>query len=462
MYKTYQCAAVVAAALLFVARIASADLDYSSRVKEHQLANGMKVLLLEDHKAGVSTFQVWYRVGSRNEELGKTGLSHLLEHLMFKGTEKHGPEEYSRIIQRNGGNENAFTANDNTAYFANIASDRLPVLIELEADRMHNLSFDDAHFGPELQVVIEERRLRTEDNPTAALFESLSATAFTAHPYEWPVIGWMGDLRQATREDALAHYRLYYAPANAFIVSVGDFNSDELLKEIEAQFGSIPAGQQAPAVRAVEPPQQGERRLSLRREAQLPFVAMAYHVPNLKDADAPALEVLSAVLAGGESTRLHKRLVYEQRIAREAGTDYQYTSADPNLFIVHGQPLPGKTAAAVEKSLLVEVELIKTAKGAVTAAELQKAKQGIEAGFVLAQDSQFYKAMMLAQYEIAGGWKQIDEYLPRVRAVTADDVARVAQKYLTTENRTVGVLDPLPPSKDRPLPPAAPPMGRLH
>lgn len=419
-----------------------ASRTYTERVREHTLGNGMKVLLLEDHKAPVGVLQVWYRVGSRNERLGKTGLSHLLEHLMFKGTDKIAPEEYSRIIQRNGGNENAFTTNDNTTYFATLASDRLHVAIELEADRMRNLKFDESQFAPELDVVMEERRLRTDNNPVSALFEQLSATAFTAHPYQWPVVGWMNDLRLATREDALAYYREHYSPGNAFAVCVGDFDSEKLLAVLEKYFGAVASAPLPPPVYAVEPTQEGERRVMLRRQAHLPFVALAYHVPNLRSRDAYALDLLSQILAGGKSARLHQDLVYERQLARSAAAGYDVTSVDPGLFHLYAQPMPGRTPVELERELLGHVERLQTSR--VTERELEKARNGIEAAFVLAQDSLFYQGMLLGQYEIAGGWKKLDDYLPAARAVTAEDIERVARYYLTEDNRTVAILDPLP------------------
>jgi zinc protease len=434
--------------------------SYAERVREKILPNGLKVLLLEDHKAPVAVMQVWYRVGSRNEELGKTGLSHLLEHLMFKGTKKVGPEEYSKIIQRNGGNDNAFTADDATTYFAMLASDRLGVMIDLEADRMQNLTFDDAQFTPEQHVVMEERRLRTDNNPVAALFELASAVAYTAHPYQWPTIGWMDDIRQATREDALAYYRTYYTPGNAFIVCVGDFSADGVFAQIEKAFASVPNGSAPPPVRAVEPQQQGERRAVLRRAAQLPFVADAYHVPNLKSADAPALEVLSAILSSGKSARLHKDLVYEKRLAREDGASYELTSVDPSLFFIYAQPLPGKLPGTVEHELLAQVEVLRHTL--VGERELTKAKNGLEAAFVLGQDSAFNQGMVLGQYEVAGDWRQVDNYIPSIRAVRAEDLRRVVQEYLTAANRTAVTLEPLPAPAGRPLPPPAPPSGIVH
>lgn len=433
---------------------------YADRVQEATLPNGLKVLMLEEHKAPVAVFQIWYRVGSRNEQLGKTGLSHLLEHLMFKGTKTVGPEEYSKIIQRNGGNDNAFTAEDATTYFATLASDRLAVVIDLESDRMQNLTFDEAQFTPEHQVVMEERRLRTDNNPVAALFELISSTAYEAHPYGWPVIGFMNDLRQATRDDALAYYKTYYVPRNAFVVCVGDFSSADLLDKLTKAFSPVPSGDVPPRVRAIEPVQHGERRAVLRREAQLPFVAIAYHVPNLSDKDSAALEVLSAILAGGESARMHQHLVYEKRLARDVGANYDTPMIDPSLFMLYAQPLPGKAAGQLEKELLAEVESLQRAP--VTDHELTKAKNGLEARFILGQDSMFYQGLLLGQYESSASWKDVDSYLPKVRAVTSEDVQRVAVLYFTASNRTVATLDPLPvPPGHRP-PPERVPQGAVH
>ena len=439
---------------------AYAALSYADRVRETVLPNGLKVLLLEEHKAPVAVFQVWYRVGSRNEQLGKTGLSHLLEHLMFKGTKTVGPEEYSKTIQRNGGNDNAFTTEDATTYFATLASDRVSVVIDLEADRMQNLTFDEAQFTPEHQVVMEERRLRTDNNPVAALFELISSTAYEAHPYGWPVIGFMNDIRQATREDALAYYRTYYAPGNAFVVCVGDFSSAELMEKINKAFSAVPTGEAPPRVRALEPVQHGERRIVLRREAQLPFVGIAYHASNLSEKDWAALEVLSGVLAGGDSARLHHRLVYAKQLARDVGAEYSPTTIDPSLFMLYAQPLPGKAAAQLEKELLAEVDSLQ--RTPVSEHELAKAKNGIEARFIFAQDSMFYQGLVLGQYESSASWRDVDNYLPQVRAVTAEDVKRVAALYLTPTNRTVGTLDPLPVPPGHVVPPERVPHGTVH
>jgi zinc protease len=416
---------------------------YAERVRETVLPNGLKIILMEDHKAPVIVFQIYYRVGSRNEALGHTGLSHILEHVMFKGTDKVGPEEYSKIIQRNGGRTNAWTTEDNTTYFATMASDRIGVMIDLESDRMTHLKLTNEVFIPERSVIMEERRLRVDNNPVADLFEQLTSTAYAAHPYEFPVIGWMSDIAQTTLEEALQHYRTYYIPNNAFIVAVGDFDSTALTAQIAEAFGSIASGPPPPPVRAIEPAQRGPRRVELKREAQLPFVAMAHHVPNLRSGDGAALEVLSAILSGGDSARLHQQLVYRLRLAREAGASYDYTAIDPGQFTAYVQPLPGQTAAAAETALARELERAETVPP--TPRELEKAKNGIESQFIFSQDSVFYQAMQLGQYEVAGDWRRIDDYLPAIRAITADDIVRVAHTYLRPENRTTGVLIPDPP-----------------
>jgi zinc protease len=431
---------LAAALLLTAAGSAPAATPYAERVREHVLANGLQVLLLEDHRAPVASFQVWYRVGSRNEDLGRTGLAHVLEHMMFKGTATMGPEDYSNTIKRNGGDENAFTTADSTTYFAQLASDRLHVAIELEADRMANLAFAEEQFLPELKVVMEERRMRTADQPVGELFEQMRATAYTAHPYGWPVIGWMNDLRQLAREDALAFYRTHYSPANAIAIVVGDFDSDDVLAKIEAAFGAIPAGRPAPVVRAIEPPQQGERRTVLRRPAELPFVALAFHVPSGASDDAYALDVLADLLAGGKSSRLHQDLVYQRRIARSAGASYDMTSIDPGLFLLHAQPMPGVAVETVEKALLEHLERLRTEPP--SPAELDKVKRSSAASLVFAQDSQFYQGMLLGEFAITGDWRKLDALLPGIQAVTGEDIQRVARKYFDADNRTVGILDP--------------------
>lgn len=417
-----------------------ADAQVTARVAESTLENGLKVLLLEEHKAPVVTVHIWYRVGARNEQPGITGLSHLLEHMMFKGTSMVGPGQFSRIIKKNGGRDNAFTSEDYTGYFETFASDRVELALKLEADRMRGLLLDPKEVESEKKVVMEERRLRTDDDPVSALREAMEAVAFESHPYRQPVIGWMTDIEGLRRGDLVRYYNMYYVPNNAVLIVVGDFKGEELLPKIRHYFGSIPRAADPPAVRAVEPEQRGERRVLLKKEAELPFVFMGYHVPNLKQPDNFALEVLAYILSGGKSGRIYKSLVYEKQLALFAGGGYERESIDPNLFPLYASVMPGKTAEEVEQALTAEIERVKNEL--ISDRELQKAKNQIEAGFLFGQDSVFNLARQLAEYEIVADWRTWEAYLPGIRAVTAADLQRVAKTYLTPDNRTVAVLIP--------------------
>jgi zinc protease len=435
MAKFYSCLWFVLTMLPLLTEISAA-----TQVQEFVLDNGLKVLLLEDHKSPAVTFQVWYRVGSRNEKDGKSGLSHFLEHMLFKGTQKLKPEEYSRIIAKNGGRSNAFTSSDVTVYFATMSRDKIGIEIELEGDRMVNALLGETYFEPEKKVIQEERRLRTEDNPVAALGEVAGAAAYMVHPYRRPVIGWMDDIENLTRQDLVDYYKLYYEPNNAFVVMTGDFSTQEMLPKIKAAFGKIPRGAEAPKVRAEEPRQSGERRVTLKKEAELPFVLMYYHTPNLKSPDSYALDVLSVVLAGGRSSRLYHDLVYQKRLARNVDADYNGLSIDPSVFSVTAQVMPEKEPGEVEREIDGVLEKVKSEL--VSDRELQKAKNQIESAFVFGQDSIFGQAMKIGYYEALGDWRLMDSYLDGIRKVTREDVQRVALKYLDRDRRTVGVLVP--------------------
>ena len=436
--------------------IPHSEAGLKDHVLETVLPNGLRVILLENHKAPVVTFQVWYRVGARNEHWGKTGLSHMLEHMMFKGTEKVGPEDFSRIIQENGGNDNAFTSHDYTAYFENLSSDKAPVAIELESDRMQNLLLRNDDFLTERMVVMEERRLRTEDNPRAYLLEQMNATAFQISPYHWPTIGWKEDIERFTLEDLKAYYKEYYNPVNAFLVVVGDFKKEELLPKIEKDFGSIPKGIAPNQKKDVDPSQPGERKVFVKKEAQLPFLLIGYHIPNLTEPDGYVLEVIAGILSNGKSSRFYKDLVYDKRLVLSADADNSLLSRDPSLFTLSAEPLPGKDVGDIENALNQEIEILK--KEPVGEHELEKAKNQIEAAFVYAQDSIFYQAMLLAQCEITLDWKAIDDYIPSIWKVTPKDIMRVAGKYLVNDNRTVGILIPLAVEKGQAVP-AVPSMN---
>jgi len=429
----------VASSLLLPSR---SDAGFGDSVTEKVLSNGLEVILLENHKAPVVTFQVWYRVGSGDETWGRTGLSHLLEHMMFKGSRKITADAYTRIVQENGGEFNAFTSSDFTAYFENLSADRVHVVFDLESDRMHDLILREDDFRTELKVVMEERRLRTDDDPQAYLFEQLEATAFQLQPYHWPTVGWLEDLRRLTLDDLRAHYRKYYDPTNAFLVVVGDFETDEILPQIQKAFEAVPKGKAPVRERHIDPPQTGERRVVAKREAELPFLLMGYHVPNLRSDDGCALEVLATLLAEGKSSRLYTRLVREEELALNVEAENPLLSLDPNLFILSAQLLAGKSTEEVEEA--VDGEILRFQQEPVSPRELQKAKNQLEADFVRQQDSIFYQAMILAQYEIALDWRAADEYVPRIRKVGTKDIQRVASQYLVPDNRTVGILVPMP------------------
>lgn len=445
--------------LFFFYFLSISEAGVKDQAFETVLPNGLKVLLLENRKAPLVTFQVWYRVGSRNEVWGKTGLSHMLEHMMFKGTKKLGPEEFSRIIQENGGNDNAFTSRDYTAYFENLSADRIQVSLDLESDRMQNLLLREEDFRTERMVVMEERRLRTEDNPTANLQEHTEATAFQTSPYHWPTIGWKEDIERFTLEDLKTYYGTYYNPVNAFLVIVGDFKKEDLLPGIEKAFGSIPKGVGPTQEKDVDPKQTGERRIFLKKEAQLPSIVVGYHVPNLREPDGYILEVIATILSGGKSSRLYQSLVREKRLVLSADADNSLLSRDPSLFYLSAELLPGKEVAEVEKALDQEVERLQ--RELVGEHELEKAKNQLEAAFVFGQDSLFYQAMLLAQHEISLGWRATDDYIPSIRRVSPQDIQRVAKRYLIPDNRTVGILIPLPPKEGKPAPGESPVKGGI-
>jgi zinc protease len=436
----------------------------SASVVEKTLPSGMKLIMLPNPKAPVITFQVWHRVGSRNEVLGRTGISHLMEHMMFKGTKDVGPEEFARIIQEHGGNNNAFTSKDFTAYFENMAAGEIETAIRLEADRARNLMLREEDFRTERMVVMEERRLRTEDNPQARLIEEVDGQAYMAHPYQWPTIGWANDLAKLTVIDVREYHQVFYLPNNSFIVVVGDFKPDEMAAMVEIHFGGIGSGPTPPEVRAVEPPQVGERSLTVKVPARLPTIAWAYHVPNLGKPDsispgAYALEVLQAVLTAGDSSRMEMGLV-RKGLAVDASAEYSLTSKDPGLFYLTAQVMPGQKPQEVERAMQRLVTQLQAKL--VPPRELEKAKNQLEAAFIQAQDSLFYQGMLLATYEIWGDWREVDSYLPGIRAVNSEDVREAARRYLVPGNRTAGLLSPLP-TAGKTIPPPAPahPGGKV-
>jgi zinc protease len=412
-------------------------------IQTHTLENGLKVILVEEHKAPVVTIQIWYRAGSRNEVTGKTGLAHLTEHMMFKGTPKYGKGEFSRMIAKVGGTENAFTSKDYTAYFENLSADQIGLAFNLESDRMTNLLLDTKEFQLEREVVKEERRLRTDDDPQSLVVEYLYAMAFLVHPYHAPTLGWMTDLNSIERNDVTAFYKRYYSTNNAILVIVGDIIPEKLLPKIQQTFGRVPKGFPVPLFHIVEPEQNGERRFVIKKEAQLPFVFAGYPVPNFSHPDNYALGVLANILFSGKSSRLYRSLVYEQKLALDVGGEYPNLSANADLFYLYGIPQPGKNAEELEKALYAEIQ--KVTSEPISDPELQKAKNQIEAGFIMGQDSNFFQAMQIGSAEAVGaGYDYQESYVENIRKVTKEDVMRVAKTYLIGNHRTVGILIPQP------------------
>jgi zinc protease len=414
-------------------------------VTEATLDNGLRVLVQDDPRNPIVAVQVFYRVGSRNERPGATGLAHFLEHMMFKGTPTYGRGQIARLIEENGGRDNAYTTKDLTSYYTSIAADRLDLVLRLEADRMRHLLLDAAAIDSERKVVMEERRTRSEDDPDGLVYEAMSSLAFKAHPYRWPTIGWMSDIARINRAELRAFYDTYYVPNNAILVIAGDVRAPAALAMARRHFGSIARGAAPPAVTALEPAPIDERRLVVRREqAQLPVINIAWHVPNHTSADAPALELLSTVLSSGRTSRLYQKLVYEKRMVLGAGGDYSYFSLDPSLFWFYAAPLPGQAPEAVEQALLAEIERVK--QEVVPEEELARARNQIEASFVWQQDSVFSRATVLGRFEMLGSWRLLDDYLPKLRAVTAADLQRVARTYFALDRKNVSILLPAEPA----------------
>jgi zinc protease len=417
------------------------------QVHEYQLDNGMKVIVKEDRRAPIVVSQVWYKVGSSYEPDGVTGVSHVLEHMMFKGTDNLAPGEFSRIVAANGGDENAFTGRDYTAYFQTLSNDRFEVSFRLEADRMRNLKLLDEEFLKEVEVVKEERRLRTEDKPTSLTYEQFNAVAYRSLPYANPVIGWMNDLDNMEVKDLAEWYRLWYAPNNATLVVVGDVDPDEVLVKAKEHFGPL-RPEPIPALKPLrDPPQRGVIRTQVRVPAKEPYLLMGYKTPVLTSTDAEwepyALEMLVAVLDGGSSARFSRQLIRGSEIAVSAGADYSAFSRLPGMLLLDGIPSQGHTVDDLEKALRNQIELLKTEL--VSQSELDRVKAQVVAEQIYELDSVFYQAMQMGTLETVGlDWRLIDSYVDKLKAVTPEQVREVARKYLRDDSLTVAVLEPLP------------------
>jgi zinc protease len=415
------------------------------------LDNGMRVIVQEDHRAPVMVSQVWYRAGALDEFNGTTGVAHVLEHMMFKGTKTVAPGEFSKRIAAAGGRENAFTARDHTAYFQQMQKDRLELSMQLEADRMANLVISDELFGREIQVVMEERRLRTDDQPQSVVYERLMATAYQAHPYRRPIIGWMDDLQHMTAQDARDWYARWYVPNNATLVVAGDVDADEVVALARKHFGPLPPRVLPERKPQSEPEQLGEKRLEVQAPAQLPYLLMAWHAPVLKNWEqdvAPyALQILAGVLSGNDSARLQKSLVKTQQIAVDASAGYDAVARGPGMFMIDATPAPGKSVDALEKA--IRAELRRLQQEGISEAELARVKAQVIAADVYQRDSLFYQAMQLGEYVTAGlPPEALTRRVEKLRAVTAADVKAAARRWLQDDRLTVAQLAPQPMSSE--------------
>lgn len=424
-----------------------------SQVKEFSLPNGMKILVKEDHRAPVVTTQVWYKVGSSYEPSGITGISHVLEHMMFKGTKKYPAGEFSRIIAENGGSENAFTGRDYTAYFQTMEKSRLPISMELEADRMRNLVLSPEEFTKEVNVVMEERRLRTDDKPRSLTGEHFRATAYTNSPYQNPIIGWMDDLKNLTVDDLEPWYDRWYAPNNATLVVVGDVDSNQVYELAKIHFGPLKPSNIKPIKPRQEVLQSGKRKISMNLPAKLPFLIMGYKVPVVTTAAEPwepyALEVLANIFSGSSSARFPRELERQQQIAVSVDVGYDLYARMSDLFTIDATPAEGHTMVEVKKEIQTQIK--KLVNGKIKPQELARIKAQVVAAKVYERDSVFYQAMQLGMLETVGiPWKESEVYADRIRAVTAEQVQSVAKKYLVNDSLTVAYLHPQSITKAKP------------
>ena len=416
------------------------QVENHSGIIEHQLINGLKVLTKEVHAAPVASSYIWYKVGSRNERPGLTGVSHWVEHMLFKGTPKFSKEALGRFIEGNGGRWNAFTSNDYTAYYETLPADKISVALALESDRMQNSVFDLDEVEAERTVILSERE-GYENTPQFVLREEVQATAYKAHPYQWGIIGWPSDLKTMTRDDLYNYYRQCYVPNNATLVLVGDFDTGDLMKQVETYFGSLPPGESITDPSTIEPEQRGERRVTVRKEGTLAYVAIVYHIPAAGHTDFYPLEVTSTILSMGKTSRFYRALV-DKQLATSAYF-YPDFSKDAGLAWTFAEAQVGVDPATLEKALLEQVDRLQNE--ALTEVELEKAINQTEAHFIFSFDSVSNQAAQIGYYETVYDYKYLDTYLDNIRSVTSEQIREAAQKYLTEDNRTVGHFQPVTP-----------------
>jgi zinc protease len=417
---------------------------------EYMLANGLKIVVKEDHRSPVVISQIWYKAGSIDELNGTTGVAHVLEHMMFKGTKSVSSGEFSKKIAAIGGRDNAFTSRDFTGYFQQLHKSELALAMKLEADRMRNLILTKEEFAKEIKVVMEERRLRTDDQPHALVYEKMMSVAYQSHPYRRPIVGWMNDLENMTVDDAQEWYDRWYAPNNAVLVVVGDVDPKKVFSLAQKYYGEIksrPIASLALRKPQTEVTQAGIKRLQVKAPAKMPYLVMGYHAPVLHDANADwepyALEMLVGVLDGNESARLNKELVRDQQIASSINAEYDATGRGPGMFFLSGTPSEGRSVVELEAALRNEIERLISA--GVTEKELRRVRAQVVSGHVFQLDSMFYQAMQIGQLESVGlSYRDLDTIIKKLQTVTAKQIREVAIKYLIDDSLTVAILDPQP------------------
>ncbi|QRO02247.1 insulinase family protein [Archangium violaceum] len=411
-------------------------------VQEATLSNGLKVRLLANHQTPVVSLYTFFQVGSRNERPGITGISHLFEHMMFNGAKKYGPKQFDKVLESNGGRSNAYTSTDMTVYYEDFASDALETVLDLESDRMRALRINDDSLTSERQVVMEERRARVDNDITGMMDEELGTLLWKAHPYRWPVIGWMKDIENITRQDCEQYFRTYYAPNNAVLYICGDIDPKKTLALVRRYYGDIPKGPTPASVLDAEPPQKGERRAELRHPAQSPSVMIAYRGPAARDEETLILDIIQYALTKGEGSRLVKKLVYETQLAISVGVDWGWR-IDPGAILVFLELKPDSEPRKVEE--VVYEELARVAREGLTERELQKAKNNLRADHLRELATNSGRAHAMGHYEaLLGSWRD-GLSLPSVyAAATNEQVKAVAAKYFVPERRSVVTLLPAP------------------
>ncbi len=434
-------AAVFITALVFALSPATA---LKVDVSEFDLANGMKVVVIPDHRAPVVTHMVWYKVGAADEEKGKAGIAHFLEHLLFKGTKKIPAGEFSKIIKRNGGVDNAFTSQDFTAYFQRIAKDRLEMVMQMEADRMVNLTLSDKDVLPERAVVREERRSRTDNNPQSLFGEQVRAALYTAHPYGTPVIGWMSEVAQLTRKDAVDFYHKYYTPSNAILIVAGDVTADEIKKLAKKYYGVLKnTATPGPRHRTEEPEPIAARRVIMKdKRVSSPSLMRMYLAPSYstsKDGEAMALSVLSQIIGGGATSRFYKQLVIRDKVAASASSWYNGDGLDSGVFGIYSIPADRDDTSKVEAA--IDEIIADIIKNGVTEEELARAKRTLEANTIYALDNQRELANAFGEALTQGqSVKDVLQWSDRIKTVSAKQVRQAARHILQIKRSVTGLL----------------------